>query len=67
MKDLAEKKFEELKSSSFEAGSALTKYFNMLPNTSDIKREYQKLIAENCDDIKLKNWVVENLSMGSIR
>ena len=38
---IVKKKIEDLKHSSFDAGSDLNKYFEMLPNTSDLKRIFE--------------------------
>ncbi|MCD6090708.1 MAG: hypothetical protein J7J72_04350 [Bacteroidales bacterium] len=63
---LAEKKFEELKNASAEKAHELKEYFNLLPDNSAIKQEFQRLTAKhfNLDDIR--SWIKSNLSMGSI-
>ncbi len=42
--DVIKKQFEDLKSKTFEAGSELSKYFEMLPDSSELKQEFIKLI-----------------------
>lgn len=42
--DIVKKQFEDLKSKTFEAGSELNKYFEMLPETSELKQDFIKLI-----------------------
>lgn len=66
MKELAEKKFEEFLNASAEMGSEIMEYIDMLPSNSAIRSEFQKLTAEYFDFNKLKNWLRENLTMGSI-
>ena len=61
-----EKKYNELKNATFDKSKDLRDYFNMLPNTSDIKKEFDNLSEKylNVDDIK--GWIKDNLKMGSI-
>ena len=66
MKELAEKKFEEFKTASIEKGNGVKEFINLLPNSSSIKEEFKSLKADYLDLNKFKNWVKENLSMGSI-
>jgi len=63
---LAEKKFEEFKNTTLSKRDELKEYFNMLPDSSAIKEEFMKLTSGNFNFIDIKNWVKENLSMGSI-
>jgi len=62
---LAEKKFEELKNATIEKGNELKEYFNMLPDTSSIKKEFDNL-ASKFNSKEITKWIKENLSMGSI-
>ena len=64
--DLAKKKFEEFKSATIEKGNEIKEYFNMLPDTSTIKQEFKNLTEEYIDLNKVKAWMKDNLSMGSI-
>lgn len=66
IKDLAEKKFEELKNITLEKSNGIKDYFNMLPDSSTIKKEFKSLTTEYFDLHKIKNWIKNNLSMGSI-
>ena len=66
IKELAEKKFDDLKNTASEKGNEIKEYFNMLPDGSSIKKEFEKLTANHFDLIEIKNWLKENLSMGSI-
>ena len=64
--DLADKKFEELKTISLEKSDQLLTYVNMLPNGSKIKTEFKKLTAKEIEFSKIKNWATNNLTMGTI-
>jgi len=63
---LAEKKFEELKNTTIEKSNGLKEYLSMLPDSSSIKKEFKKLSNKNFSLTELKNWVKDNLTMGSI-
>ncbi len=64
--DLAEKKFDELKSATTEKGNQIKDYFNMLPNGENLKQEFKNLTANNFNLTEIKSWLNDNLSMGSI-
>lgn len=64
--DLAETKFEEVKNATLSKRDELKEYFNMLPDSSSLKKEFKSLTAKNFNLNEIKNWVKENLSMGSI-
>ncbi len=64
--DLAEKKFEELKNAAIEKGHEIKEYFNMLPDSSTIKEEFKKLTANRFNLNDIRDWIKENMSMGSI-
>jgi hypothetical protein len=59
---------DQLKSESFETGSEICKYFEMLPEKSDLKRIYHQMIALNDpeDRRQLENWLREQIVPGSI-
>lgn len=63
---LAEKKFEELKSTTIEKSNSLKEYFSMLPDSSSIKKEFKNLTTKNFSLTEVKNWLKDNLTMGSI-
>ena len=63
---LAEKKIEELKKATSEKSSEIKEYFSMLPDSSDLKKEFKKLSAKYFNLNELKGWLRDNLSMGSI-
>ncbi len=64
IKELAEKKFEELKNSAH--GKEIKEFFGMLPDGSAINEEFKKLTAKYFNPEQIVNWLRENLSMGSI-
>ena len=43
---LVNKKFEALKKTEFKEGTEITKYFEMLPDSSDLKKEYYEMLAK---------------------
>jgi hypothetical protein len=63
---LAEKKFEEVKNTLLLKRDELKEYFAMLPDSSSIKKEFKNLVDKNFNFNDVKNWVKENLTMGSI-
>ena len=64
--DLAEKKFSALKNATMETGNDVKEFFNMLPDSSTIKQEFQRLTAKYFNLTEVKKWLNDNLSMGSI-
>ncbi len=60
--------FKNLKRESFDAGSNLTKYFEMLPDSSQLKKAYLKMLEEKDEKAKasLQKELKENLVLGSI-
>ena len=66
IKGLAEKKFDEFKNTSIEKGNGIKEYLGMLPDSSSIRDEFKNISSEYFNLDKVKNWVKENLSIGSI-
>ncbi len=62
----AEKKFEEFKNATLEKSQEIKDYFNMLPDSSEIKKEFDSLTEKYFNLTEVKTWLKENLSMGSI-
>ena len=60
--DLAEKTFEELKTK----GNEVKEYINLLPDTSEIKKEFKVLTNKYFNINEISSWINKNLSMGSI-
>ena len=63
---LSLEKFAEFTLSTQEKLEDIKKYFSLLPNTSDIKKEFYDLIEGAFSFGDLKRWLDDNLSMGSI-
>ncbi len=66
MQDLIEKKFEDLKASSLEKGTALKEYLNLLPDGSTLKEDLRSLTDRFPNVEEAKAWLKDNLTMGSI-
>lgn len=60
--------FKNLKKESFDAGSNLTNYFEMLPDSSQLKKAYLVMLEEKDEKIKAsyQKELKENLILGSI-
>ena len=63
---IASKKFEEFTTATKDKFEEVKKYFAMLPDSSDVKKEFNKLIASSFSFEDLSAWLKDNLSMGSI-
>lgn len=68
VKQLVEEQFEELKNSPFESGSEITKYFEMLPDSSELKIKYYEMLNSGDEHtrIKLQTELRKNIFPGSI-
>ena len=68
MNRMVKHRFQDLKNSTFEKGTELTKYFEMLPDFSDLKKEYNKMMNENDSSVveKIQGWLKENMEEGAI-
>ncbi|MDO8548643.1 MAG: hypothetical protein Q7S39_00635, partial [Ignavibacteria bacterium] len=64
--ELAHKKFEELKNAASEKSIEIKKYFDMLPDSSEIKKEFNNLVSKYFNLDEIKNWLHTHLTMGSI-
>jgi hypothetical protein len=64
--EIVTKKLEEIKSSIHKKGSELEKYFDLLPDFSALKIEYQKKLSEFGQGSKIHQWLHQNLKAGSI-
>lgn len=64
--DLAKEKFDALKNATAEKSNEIKEYFNMLPETSTIKKEFRRLTSKYLNVGEIGNWLKNNLSMGSI-
>ncbi len=68
MKEIVDKQFNELKNSAFEKGSEITKYFDMLPEYSELKRIYNEMMLSKDSEYveRLQNKLRDNITCGSI-
>lgn len=66
IKNLAEKKFEEIRNDTFESCKELRDYFSMLPDSSELKKEFRQLTEKYLNKFEIKKWLKDNLTMGSI-
>lgn len=64
--NLAEKKLEELKNITSEKKDELKEYFSMLPDSSTMKEEFNKLTETSFNLNDVKSWMKDKLSLGSI-
>ncbi len=64
--DIVSKKVTELKKAAFEKGSELEKYFDLLPNLSDLSKKFG--LAQKSKEVKedLLNWINNHLPIGNI-
>jgi hypothetical protein len=68
MNRMVKNKFQDLKNTSFEKGSEITKYFEMLPDFSDLKKDYKRMMAESDTSVieKIQQRLKEKMELGSI-
>lgn len=68
VQDIVKDNFAKLKVSSFNKGSEIVKYLEMLPEASPLKTVYYKMLAaKDAASIEnLQTWIRENLSIGEI-
>ncbi len=66
MNEQAEKKIEEIKNAGAEKFNEIKEYFNMLPDSSEIKQDFNQLTEKYFNFSEIKNWINENLTPGSI-
>ncbi len=65
MDTIVKQKFEEVKDSLLKKGEELEKYFNMLPDSAEIKGRFNLVVKSN-KLTEIRKWVNKNLSVGSI-
>jgi len=58
--------FEEMKNSFSKKSSELEQYFDMLPDFSELKKEFNKKIKETTCISDISKWLKKNLSAGTI-
>ncbi len=62
VKNLAEKNLEDL----IQTSSEITKYFDLLPDTSSLKQKFTDLTSKVSDTNEIKNWLKSHLKIGDI-
>jgi len=65
---IVKKQFEELKASAFEMGTEITKYFELLPETSPLKKLYHAMLKTSDPKQKkeIQDQLRDSVRMGSI-
>lgn len=66
MDEIVKNRFEEFKASLHEKEEELEKYFELLPDFSNIKRRFNSFIKNNTVREDIINWVESNLMPGDI-
>ena len=61
-----EKKFDHLLSAANDKGQELKEYFNLLPDSSSVKKEFNQLKSKYLHVDEIKDWLKNNITMGSI-
>jgi len=64
--DIVSKKYDEFVFTTKEKFEDIKKYYSMLPERSEVKKEFNKIISESFSFEDLSKWLKDNLSMGSI-
>ncbi len=65
MKEIADHKLEDLKTASQDKIDEIKHYFQMLPDSSELKNEFN-LRLQSFSFKEMKEWLKENLSLGNI-
>ena len=60
------KKFEALINATDAKGNEIKEFFNMLPDSSKLKQEFRNFTENHIQINEIRNWLKDNLSMGSI-
>lgn len=63
---VASARFEEFTSATKDKFEEVKKYFTMLPDSSEVKQEFNRFIEKSFSFEELSSWLKENLSIGSI-
>ncbi|WP_204273676.1 hypothetical protein [Draconibacterium mangrovi] len=66
MEEIVNKKVDGLKASLSNVGGELEKYYDMLPEASELKKKFNNLGFKKSVTEELKKWVNEKLPVGSI-
>ncbi len=63
---LANQKYDEYTTATKEKVEALKTFFSTFPDTSQLKKEFNKLTEKYFNIVEISTWLKENLNMGSI-
>lgn len=63
---IVKEKFENLKASIQEKSKDLEEYLDMLPDFSEVKKEFKEKFADNSYVKEAKEWLTKNIPLGSI-
>ena len=63
---LANQRYEEYTTATKEKVEALKTFFSTFPDTSQLKKEFDKLTDKYFNMVEISTWLKENLNMGSI-
>jgi hypothetical protein len=66
VQDIVKLKFENLKNTAWEKGNEIEKYFQMLPDYNQLKKDFIAKVNVAGMTADLREWVGKNLKMGSI-
>ncbi len=66
MNELTERKFNEFKEATEEKKSELIKFINMLPDTSNLKKELMDKTAKYFNFSEAGRWIKDNVKIGNI-
>lgn len=66
VQEIVQLKLENIKNAAWEKGSELEKYFKLLPNSSQLKKEFMARLSLQGMDQSLRNWVQTHLLAGDI-
>jgi len=64
--ELTNKKVQEFTTLTKEKFEDIKKYYSLLPNSSEIKQEFFKIIESSFDFEDLQEWLIKNFAVGSI-
>ncbi|MFA5012013.1 MAG: hypothetical protein WC644_08685 [Ignavibacteria bacterium] len=64
--EIVVEKFNNLKKSEYTPGSELDKYFDLLPDNSELKINFKNILKLNPGDKIIHEWIRNNIVMGSI-
>jgi hypothetical protein len=64
--EIVKEKFDKLKNSVVEKREELEKYFELLPSLSDLRQQFDEMVANNTNIQDIQKWLNENLTLGGI-